>query len=46
MRDNLLLQAERTFKISKPAFIFLLGAVVLSGILAVATVNNINRGFS
>ncbi len=44
MRDNLLLQAEKTFKVSKPAFIFLFGAVVLSGILAVATVNNINRG--
>ncbi|MBU1564536.1 MAG: PAS domain-containing protein [Proteobacteria bacterium] len=44
MRDNLLLEAEKTFKISKPAFFLLFTALLLSGILAVATVNNIDRG--
>jgi len=44
MRDNLLLKAKETFKVSKPAFFLLLGALLLCIILAVATVNNINRG--
>ena len=44
MRDNLLLNAEKTFKVSKPALVLLVAAVTLSGILAVATVNNIDRG--
>ena len=44
MRDNLLLNAEKTFKVSKPALVLLVAAVILSGILAVATVNNIDRG--
>ena len=44
MRDNLLLNAEKSFKVSKPALVLLVAAVILSGILAVATVNNIDRG--
>ncbi|MGB3225672.1 MAG: ATP-binding protein [Desulforhopalus sp.] len=44
MRDNLLLRAKEKFKISKPAFGLFVIALILSGILAVATVNNIDRG--
>lgn len=44
MRDTLLLKAEKSFTFSKPAFFLLLAAVLLSGILAAATVNNIDRG--
>jgi two-component system sensor histidine kinase HydH len=44
MRDTLLLKAEKTFTFSKPAFFLLLASVLLAAILAVATVNYIDRG--
>ena len=44
MRDTLLLKAEKSFTFSKPAFFLLLAAVILSGILAAATVDHIDRG--
>jgi len=43
MQDNLILKAKKTFAISKPAFILLLVSIMLIGILAVATVKNIDR---
>jgi two-component system sensor histidine kinase HydH len=43
MQDNLILKAEKTFTFSKPAFILLTISVLLTGILANATVKNINR---
>lgn len=43
MQDNLILKAEKTFTLSKPAFILLLTSVILTTILAVATVRNVAR---
>lgn len=43
MQDTLILKAEKTFAISKPAFILLLISVMLIAILAVTTVQNIDR---
>jgi two-component system sensor histidine kinase HydH len=43
MQDNRILKAEKTFTFSKPAFILLTISVLLTGILANATVKNINR---
>jgi len=43
MQDNLLLKAEKKFTFSKPAFIILMISVLLTVILAFATVRNINR---
>lgn len=43
MQDTLILKAEKTFAISKPASILLMVSVVLTGILAVTTVKNIDR---
>lgn len=43
MQDNLILNAKKTFTISKPALILLVVSIVLTGILAVATVTNMNR---
>ena len=43
MQDNLILKAEKTFTLSKPAFILLLTSVILTVILAVATVRNVAR---
>ena len=41
MQDNLILKAEKTFTLSKPALILLLTSVILTAILAVATVRNV-----
>jgi two-component system sensor histidine kinase HydH len=43
MQDNLILKAEKTFTLSKPALILLLTSVILTAILAVATVRNVAR---
>ncbi len=43
MQDNLILKAEKTFTLSKPAFILLLTSTILTVILAVATVRNATR---
>ncbi len=43
MQDNQILNAQKTFTLSKPAFILLLISVMLTGILAVVTVKNTNR---
>ena len=43
MQDTLILKAEKTFTLSKPAFILLLTSVILTAILAVATVRNVAR---
>ncbi len=43
MHDSLILKAEKTFTMSKPALIILVFSVMLTGILAVATVRNIDR---
>ncbi len=43
MQDNLILKAEKRFAVSKPAFIILLISVLLTVILAMATVRNIDR---
>lgn len=43
MQDSLILKAQKTFTISKPAFILLMISVMLTGILAIATVRNIDR---
>ncbi len=43
MQDNLILNANKTFTLSKPAFILLLTSALLTGLLAVATVKNTNR---
>lgn len=43
MQDNLILNAQKTFTLSKPAIILLIISVVLTGLLAVATVQNTNR---
>ncbi len=43
MQDSLILKAEKTFALSKPAFILLLISVILTAILAVATVRNVAR---
>jgi len=43
MQDNLLLKADKKFAFSKPAFIILMISVLLTVILAVATVRYIDR---
>ena len=43
MQDNLMFKAKKTFTVSKPALLLLMISVLLTGILAVATVSNINR---
>ncbi len=43
MQDNLILNAQKTFSISKPALILLIISALLTAILAVATVKNSNR---
>lgn len=44
MQDHLILEAEKSFKISKPAFFILLTSIILCVILAIATVRNLNKG--
>jgi len=44
MQDNLILEAAKSFKISKPAFFILLTSIILCIILAIATVSNLKRG--
>ena len=43
MQDNLILNAQKTFAISKPALILLIISVMLIAILAVVTIKNIDR---
>ncbi len=43
MQDNLILNAPKTFAISKPAVILLLISVMLIGILVIATIKNRDR---
>jgi two-component system sensor histidine kinase HydH len=43
MQDNLILKAKKTFALSKPAFILLMISALLTSILAIVTVKNIDR---
>ena len=43
MQNDLILKAEKTFTVSRPAFVFLVISVMLTGLLVVATIKNINR---
>ena len=44
MRNSFLLNADKTFKVSKPAVVLLITTIILLGFLAVGTIQNLDRG--
>lgn len=44
MRNGFLLNADKTFRVSKPAVVLLVTTIILLGFLAVGTIQNLDRG--